>query len=282
MKETEEQEVQTGWWTRPCGGFDILRLAIPLIISAGSISLMNFTDRTFLMWYSENAMTASFQAGLLFWTLISLPMHTSAFTNTFVSQYFGVGKYHRIGPVVWQGIWFGLIVMPFMILSTPLYDRIFIYFKHAPELLPLENSYLRIVIFGSGAVIAGEAVASFFYGRGKMQVVMYVNIVSVLLNIVLDYGMIFGKFGMPAWGLEGAAAATTISQWFRFLLFVWIMIITDRKEKRFAVVSGVKPNFKLLGRLLYFGVGSAVHVSLDTACFTLFILLIGGLGPIAA
>ena len=270
------------WWTRPCGGFEVLRQAVPLIISTGSLSLMNFTDRMFLMWWDPNAMTASMQAGLLFWTLVAIPNAIAMFVTTFVSQYHGSGNLNRIGPVVWQGIWFGLAVMPFLVLSGPLFSLCFQFFEHSAELSIYEKQYLYWVLWGSGAVIAGEAAASFFRGRGKMKVEMYVNVFCVLLNIVLDYCWIFGYAGFPAWGLVGAAIATAVSQWTRFLLYIGLMFRDDRKDDRFNVSGGMKPDVTLLKRLFYFGVPSSSYSFVDTLSFTIFLLLIGGLGDLEA
>jgi len=275
------QEPGSGWWTRPCGGFEVMWYAVPLIISAGSMSFMNFTDRIILYVISPTAMSASMQGGLLFWTLVSLPMSVAAYTNTFVSQYNGSGNYHRIGPVVWHGIGFGLLAMPFLLLMEPLGEIVFRFFGHSDNLRAMECSYFRLVLLGSGAVIASEAAASFFYGRGKMKVVMSVNIFCVLLNIYLTLCLVFGLFWFPRWELEGAAITTALTQWIRLAIFIGLMIRTDLKKNRYGLFSGPKLDFPLLKRLMYFGSGSGVHIFLDTLCFSLFIFLIGRLGNAA-
>jgi len=272
---------EAGWWTRPCGGFEVMRYAIPLIISAGSMSLMNFTDRMVLNVISSDAMSASMQGGLLFWTLVSLPMSVAAYTNTFVSQYNGSGHYHRIGAVVWHGIAFGILIMPFLLLLEPLGAMTFRLFGHGEELLAKECSYFRLVLLGSGAVIAGEAGASFFYGRGKMKVVMMVNVICVLLNVYFTLCFVFGLLGFPRWELEGAAVMTAATQWIRLAVFIGLIFRSEWKEKRFGLLSGLKFDFPLSKRMLYYGTGSGVHIFFDTLCFSLFIFLIGGLDKIA-
>ncbi len=258
-----------------------MRLAIPLIISAGSISLMNFTDRMILNVISPTAMSASMQGGMLFWTLISLPMSVAAYTNTFVSQYNGSGNFHRIGPVVWHGIGFGFLMMPLVMLLEPFGKSVFLFFGHDQSILAMECSYFRLVLLGSGAVIASEAAASFFYGRGKMKVVMNVNIFCVFVNLYLDICWVFGLFGFPRWELEGAAIATSVAQWIRLALFVGLMFLSDWGEKRYHLISGLKFDWPLFKRLMYYGFGSGVHICLDTLCFSMFVFLVGGLGAVA-
>ena len=268
------------WWTRPCGGIDVLRQAIPLIISGGCISLINFTDRMFLMWHSPNAMTASMQAGMLFWTTVALPAAAAAFVTTFVAQYHGSGQYHRIGRVVWQGIWFGFFMMPILLLLYHPLTEVFVWSKHDAALIELERTYYFYTLLGCGAVISGEAVASFFRGQGRMKVEMFNNVFCLGLNVGLDYCLIFGKFGFPEWGLAGAAIATATVLWVRFFIYVILMFIQDWHAHKFHVISGMRLDFSLMGRLCCYGITSGLYNFLDTLTFTAFILMIGGLGEV--
>ena len=268
------------WWTRSCGGCDVLRQAIPIIISGGSISLMNFTDRMFLSWVNADSMTASMQGGMLFWTAVSIPLATAAIVTTFVAQYHGSGNDHRIGHVIWQGIWFGFIVMPILLLLFEPFAQVFVWFKHDAAQIELERTYYFYMLFGSGAAISGEAAAAFFRGLGKMRIEMYNNIFCVVLNIVLDYCLIFGIWEFPCWGLAGAAIATAVSQWARFLIYIILIFLWDRKSHQFHVLDGIRFDVPLFGRLCYYGIPSGFYTFMDTVTFTAFILLIGGLGQV--
>jgi len=269
------------WWTRPCGGVDVLRQAVPLIISCGSVSLMNFTDRMFLMWLKDDSMTASWHGGMLFWAAVSIPVAIGAFVTTFVAQYHGSGNYERIGRIVWQGIWFGLAVMPILFWLFEPFAYVFVWFKHDGALLPLERSYYFYMLFGAAAVISGEAAASFFRGQGRMRVEMCNNVFCVILNIPLTYCLIFGKFGLPEWGLTGAVIATVACLWLRFLIYVILMFVQDYKSKKFQVVKGMRLDFPLMGRLFYYGLPAGLYTSIDTITFTTFVMMIGGLGQAA-
>jgi MATE family multidrug resistance protein len=277
----QSQEKPETWWTRPCGGYEVLWQLIPLIISSGSISLMNFTDRMFLMWNDPDSMTASMQGMMLFWSVVAIPVAIATFVTTFVAQYYGSGNDSRIGSVVWQGIWFGFAVVPILFLLEPYLIHFFVIFGHDAHLVKLEKIYFDYLLWGSAATISGEAAAAFFRGRGKMRIEMYNNLFCVVLNIFLDYCMIFGKCGFPAWGLVGAAIATMISQWVRLIIYVVLMFLTDWREKRYHVLSGMKADIPLLKRILYYGTPSGSYTFIDTVTFTLFLMIIGGLGELA-
>ncbi|MCA9224247.1 MAG: hypothetical protein KDA47_01485, partial [Planctomycetales bacterium] len=93
---------QTSWWTRPCGGRDVLRVALPLVISTGFFSLMLFVDRLFLFWHSKQAMAAAMPAGMLHWTMVCFPIGVATYANTFVAQYHGAKRPERIGATIGQ------------------------------------------------------------------------------------------------------------------------------------------------------------------------------------
>jgi MATE family multidrug resistance protein len=268
------------WWTRPCGGIDVLRQAIPLIISCGSIALMNFTDRMFLSRLQDDSMTASMQGGMLYWTTIAIPAAAAGLVTTFVAQYHGSGNDQRIGRIVWQGIWFGFFMMPILLLLFEPITSLLHYFKHDEKLIALESTYYHYMLFASAASIAGESAASFFRGLGKMRIELYNNIFCVMLNIFLDYCMIFGACGFPAWGLAGAAIATAISLWVRFFIYVTLIFLHDRKAHKFHILGGMCLDFPLMGRLCYYGIPSGLYAFIDTLTFTAFILMIGGLGHV--
>ena len=268
------------WWTRPCGGFDVLRQAVPLIISGGCLSLINFTDRIFLMWHSPDAMTASMMAGLLFWTAIAIPLATAAFVTTFVAQYHGSGQYHRIGRIVWQGIWFGFFTMPILLLCYRPFTEVFVWFGHDAALVELERTYYFYTLLGCGGAISAEAAASFFRGLGKMWIEMGNNIFCLLLNVVLNFCLIFGYFGFPAWGLAGAAIGTAIVLWVRFVIYVVLMFMHDWHANKFHVLGGMCLDWRLMGRLCYYGIPAGLYTFIDTLTFTVFVLMIGGLGTV--
>ncbi|MDR3111223.1 MAG: MATE family efflux transporter [Planctomycetaceae bacterium] len=279
----------SNWWNRECGGWEVLRLAAPMIVSSGSFSLMTFTDRVFLMWVHQEATTASMQAGLLFWMLIAFPVCLVAYVNAFVSQYHGSHNDSHIGVIVWQGVFIGAVLAPFYVLAEPLLRNTFFMFGHANELIAMEQDYLRIVLWSAGPAIASEALCAFFYGREKMSVVMYVNLACAFINVVLDYCWIFGHCGLPEAGLAGAAYATVTAQWLRLLILTVVMFREELRDDSCKVFEGFRVNIKLLGRLLYYGCGSGASVLVDTIGFTVFVMMIasenfagGGLGKQAA
>lgn len=267
----------SGWWARPCGGLEVLRLAVPLIVSTASWQVMNFTDRMFLLWHSEKSMAAAMPAGMVHFALICFPLGVATYVNTFVAQYHGAGHPHRIGPAVWQGARVGLYCIPIFLAMIPLAPWFFRLAGHGDELVQLEAVYFQTATFGAGAEIIAAAMAAFFTGRGKTRVVMVVDLLAAAMNVVLDYGWIFGHFGLPALGIEGAAWATVVSLWFRVFAYGGLMSLPNNRT-RYAIWRGRVYNGQLFQRLLRYGGPSGLQMLVEVAGFTLFLLLVGNLG----
>jgi multidrug resistance protein, MATE family len=270
-----------GWWGRPSGGREVLRVAAPLVVSSLSWTVMTFVDRMFLNWISGTVMAAAFTASAAWFAVLCLPLGICSYANTFVAQYDGARQPRRIGVVLWQAIWIAVGFAPLMLAAIPLAPPLFALADHSPEAYAHEVEYFQILCVGAPAMLIAQAAAAFYSGRGQTWVVMIVDAAAAVLNLVLDYCWIFGYAGFPEWGLAGAAWATVLSLWIKAAVYVALPLQRSHR-KNFATLSGIKLDLQLLRRILYFGGPSGLQMLLDVAGFTVFILLIGRLGSLEA
>lgn len=257
---------------------ELLTLAIPLIISSGSTALMYVVDRIFLSWDSVESMAAALPAGVLHWNIASLALGTVAYGNAFIGQYEGAGQHQRVGPVIWQGIYFSGIAAALMLICLPLAPQMFAWFGHGEAVQALELRCYRILSAGTLPLLLDTALSCFFSGRGKTKIVMIINLLGTLVNVVLDYVLIFGKFGFPRMGIDGAALATVIAFSSITVMYIGTMIYTERRGSPYCLWSGRRFDRELFGRLLRFGLPTGFQQFLDIACWTVFIQLVGRLG----
>ncbi len=256
---------------------ELLVISVPLVISSGSTAMMYVVDRILLSWHSVDSMAAALPAGVLHWNLAALALGTVTYANAFIGQYEGAGQHHRVGPVLWQGIYFSLIASALALLCVPAAPAMFAWFDHDGAVQALELRYFRILCCGMLPLLLDGALSSFYSGRGKTTTVMVVNTLGMLINIGLDYLLIFGKLGLPAMGIDGAAVATVIAFTAITLMYVAAMA-WDRRNRIYCLWSGRGPDRELFVRLLRFGLPSGMQQFLDIACWNVFIQLIGRLG----
>lgn len=267
-------------WSGPGGYKAVLQMALPLVMSTGSWTVQHFVDRMFLCWYSPDAMAASLPAGLLSFTFISFFIGTASYVSTFVAQYVGAKREERVGASFWQGVWFALgaaLFLPLMgWLAGPLID----WGGHAEPVRTMEHSYFRILMIAGGFHVLAAATSSLYTGLGRTWPVMWVHIIAMLVNLVVDYALIFGNWGFPEWGIAGAAWATNIAHTLAALIFV-ALIFLGPFRKRFNLLGAFRPDKELFRRLMRYGLPSGFQFMLDMVNFTIFVFLIGRIGPTA-
>jgi len=255
----------------------ILRISLPLVLSMGATTVMEFTDRIFLGRYSLDALAASMPAGITSFLFTSFFIGTAGYVNVFIAQYIGANDNKSVGASLWQGIYFsifGAVCMAFLALTAV---RLFAFIGHVPEIQKLEVIYFRILCYGTGAGILGTTLSCFYSGRGLTRNVMLVHIIGTLFNIPLDYAIINGVWGFPELGIQGAALATVMS-WILIASIFIVLIFNKKYNECYSVWDARQFNPKLFMRLMKFGIPGGVQFFLDILAFTFFILIVGRLG----
>ncbi|MBN2325952.1 MAG: MATE family efflux transporter [Candidatus Omnitrophica bacterium] len=261
------------------GGFrEFFRIAYPLVISNAATTLMHFIDRLFLSWSSPEEFAACIPASVLAWTILSILVGISEYSNSFVAQFYGAKRYASIGATIWQGIWFslfgGIVCLAFLPAGLMIFDHV----GHPSDVILHEKRYFSIILSGGVFFILKESLSSFYSGRGKTKVIMAVNIIANLINAVLDYALIFGVGFIPAMGIRGAALATLISIISACLIF--FALFASISNSRLYDTRRIRFDFPLMKRMIRFGAPSGVQFFLDISSFTVFVFIIGRLGKI--
>ncbi len=257
-----------------------MKVAWPLIVNSATFAVLNFSDRLFLSNYGEDEFRASLPAGILFFTLVCGFMAMSGFVSTFVAQMWGAGDKEGCAKATAQGIIFSLISIPLIMLVAPVGLWLLQLSAHGPEVLVLEKQYFSILMWCGGGMTLSSALSGFFSGRGQTSIIMICNIIANGLNVLLNYVMIFGKWGCPEMGIAGAGWATVIGSWISPLIFA-ALYFSKSINAEFRTRRNLRYDSWLFRRMVRFGLPSGLHWFLDVAAFTVFVLLIGRLGPIA-
>jgi MATE family multidrug resistance protein len=264
----------------PGGSRELLALAAPLIVSQSFMTVQVFVDTVLLSWHDSREMAASFPAVMWYWLGFGLLQVTAGYTSTFVAQYTGAGRAHRVGPAVWQGIHFAVLAGLLFLLVVPAAPLLIAFGGHSPALQVLEVTYLRCLACAALPMLVMAAVNSFFSGRGRTWTVLGIEAFGTTVNVVLALVLIFGRAGFPELGIAGAGWATVAGSWASALLAVGLLL-RRRYRDEFATASGWRPERALFGRLMIYGGPAGMQVFLDVFVFNLFVQLVGRLGEAA-
>ncbi len=146
------------------------------------------------------------------------------------------------------------------------------------EVVDLAIPYLDLVGLSLVPLIVFQAFKQFSDGLALVKYPMYATIIANLLNVLLNYLFIFGKFGFPEMGIVGAALGTLISRFFMLIILWWLLKL---KKKSKAYVTNIKIftlDVDMLKKVFNIGFPSAMQMFFEVAIFTAAIWLSGTLG----
>ena len=256
---------------------ELLRLALPMVVSQGTFAVMIFTDRYFMSQIDPVHMAASLGGGVASFFSFCFFIGLLGYANAMAAQYLGAGEPEKCPRVVTQGLVLTVMSTPFLTLITFLVAGIFEGMGHEPEQVELERTYYLILMSGVLFTLAKTCISSYFAGIGRTRVVMICDVFGLVMNVPLSYAMVFGKFGFPALGIVGAGISTVIATLLALLLFVAFYLHKEHREK-FAVLDSFRLDTRILRRFWRLGFPSGLELFLNVAAFNLFLLMFQSYG----
>jgi MATE family multidrug resistance protein len=270
---------------------ELWRISFPLMISTFASLLMIFTDRIFLARYSLDALNASVNAGTLAWAIMGGCGMVTAMSEVFVAQYNGAGKFGKIGQPIWQMIWFAflslVLFVPLGIWGGPAF---FGGDLHAES----EIVYFRWMMFFGPSYALLMAFAGFFIGRGKTGVMILLAIAANVLNVLLDWVLIFGIKGwIPELGIQGAAIATCTGYALEASMLAYLFLRKKNREQfgtgewrfdwvemkrvcKVGIPQGIFSCLEVLGWSIFYWMMTSMsekHITISSICQSFTILL---------
>lgn len=259
-------------------------LAAPLIVGQLTSFGMNFVDtvmagRLGTLDLGAIAVGSSvWAAGLLF----SLGLLMSV--SPAVSQLDGAGRRRQAGALVRQALWIALVVGVLLFIAVRRMDWVMRLLGVEQNVAALALDYLDAISWGAPALTAQLALRFFSEGAGYTRPTMYIGVLGILLNVPLNYILMFGKLGFEPMGAVGCGWATAVVFWIQTLMLAGY--VARRKRYRpFALFARFDPpSWREIRGLLAVGLPIGVMVFFEGSLFILSALLIGTLGalPVAA
>ncbi len=207
----------------------IWQVAYPIILGSIAQNLINFTDTAFLGRVGDIALGAGALGGLFYLAVIMLGLGFGTGAQIIIARRFGEGKLRDVGPIVEHSLYFlmPLAILVFLLLR---YGSVYILAPVVESQAVYDGTvaFLKWRSFGIFFAFVNMAFRSFYVGLTKTKVITYTTIVLAVVNIILDYIFIFGKFGFPEMGVEGAAFASVIAEASSMVFFIVYTIIIIR------------------------------------------------------
>ncbi len=213
----------------------ILIVALPLMLSGFIQSIISITDAAFLGHYSDLAFEASGSAGLWYITLHMVFLGISDGSQIAMATAIGEQNPQRFARYFQSNFsWLFIAAILLSCFVWAILPQLVGEVVTRKPLAEAETRFLEIRSLAFWATVVTLSIQSAYMALGKTTLVMTAAIITALSNVVLDYAWIFGKFGFPEWGLEGAAAANTLAEYIG-MTFLLISLLIGKTRRNFPI-----------------------------------------------
>ena len=260
----------------------VLTLGLPLIGSHLAQFAVTLSDAVMLGWYSVEALAAEVLGGTLWFVLFIVGSGFAFAVMPMVAAACEMGDETQVRRVTRMGLWastlFGLAVLPLAIWS----EALFLWLGQDADTSALAAEYLTLVGWSILPALLVMVLKSFLAALERTQVVLWVTVASVLLNIAVNYLLIFGNWGFPEMGIRGAAIASlTVSTGSLVVLVIYIMRVTPE----FSLFQRLwRPDWEALAQVFRVGWPIGLTNLCEVGLFAASSVMMGWLGtlPLAA
>ena len=200
--------------------------------------MIGLTDTAYLGRVGEVELGASALAGVYYLVIYMLGFGFSIGAQVLIARRNGAQEYKRIGPVFLQGTFFLLLLAALLFTASHLYSPFFLRkLIGSDDVYQATMKYVDWRVYGFFFSFVAVMFRAFYVGITKTKILTVNSVVMVLTNVMLNYVLIFGKFGLPALGIAGAAIASSISEAVSVLFFILYTGIDFRMLKQILSVS---------------------------------------------
>lgn len=191
----------------------IWNIAYPIILGSVAQNLINVTDTAFLGRVGEVALGASALGGMFYLVLNMLGLGFGTGAQIIIARRFGEGKNHLIGKTFVHAFYF---MMPLALLAFFVLlffgSQILRLLINSDAIYQASVSFLDFRVYGLFFAFGQILFRSFYIGIARTQIITWSTLIMAIVNIALDYALIFGNWGFPEMGIEGAALASVIAE----------------------------------------------------------------------
>jgi len=259
--------------------YPLLRLTIPLALTGLIQSAVWFFETLFLAQLGPDILAAGALVSWLFGTVFVILFGTLGSINILIAHKHGAKDDHGILLVVRDGLWLAiLIAIPTFFLFWNM-SPLFLLFGQSPSVVLLAKMYLHAMAWGILPSVIMIALLEVIIGLGHARLILIFNLFSVSLNIFFSFALIFGKFGLPAFGIAGAGWGLTVSNWITVIIIGGYTLTSKSYKHYFSYLFNPTKNSYLI-ELLHIGAPMGIMYCVEVGFFFAVTLIMGSFGSL--
>ncbi len=257
---------------------NILKLAVPIIIANIGQTFVQVVDTVMLGQLGTLPLAASSFASMIVMNIMMFGLGVAMGITPNVGYSYVAKKYRTCAQLLQNGLLQNGILGIIMILFCFSLLSLFKYFGQPTEVITASKNYYIIISFSLLPYMLFLALKQFMDGVGNTKPEMVITIISNITNVILNYLLIYGKLGLPAMGMEGAAVATLISRMIMPIIFIIYMRRARfyRYFLKFFHLNNI--SFTVIRKLLAMGLPIAAQLLVEFFALSLTSIMMGWIG----
>lgn len=258
-----------------------LRLALPIVLTQLAWVAMLTTDTAMMGRLGAEALAGASLSMMTFFLAWVFCFGVVMATAALAAQAFGARQPRIVRRVVRQGLWVTIVLTVPGVALLSVTPEMLAYLGQPAEALPHAAAYMETLKWSLPPAIAFAVIRNFVSALNRPLSAMWVMFAGVPLNAALDYGLIFGNFGLPRLELTGAGIATSIVNAGMFLALLAIVVL-KRPYAQYAVLGRFwRPDWSQFRAIFRIGLPIAGTSLLEAGYFIGSIFIIGKFGSLA-
>jgi MATE family multidrug resistance protein len=257
----------------------LLIIAGPLIVNNLSIAGMQFADAVMAGRLGAEALAAVAVGGSIWFLGFTVMLGLMMAISPIVARHYGAGDKELIGRYTRQGLWLAAVLgMCIFALAQLFVEPLLTFIGIDVGFRAMTIGYAKAIMFGAPAICAFLAFRFTTEGIGFTRPIMYTSLLALASNVFLNYALMYGHFGFPAFGAVGCGIASAITMWLMvFVLGIYVYVHPIYKPLK--IFDHMAPlRMPVLKEILNLGMPIAVTITAEAGLFSAVSILIGTRG----
>lgn len=256
------------------------KLAWPILIGQLATVGMSVADVA-MAGHASAQDLAGVSLGVSIWQIVTITlMGVLMAVNPIVSQYVGAAELGRIPRIVRQALWNGIGVGLLAMLAANTAALVFAHLNIEPQVQRLARDFVFVISFALPAFCCYRVLYGYSASVNQTKPLMVIALVALLLNIFVNWLLVFGNLGFPRMGGLGCAWATLMCIWFDLVAMAWWICRAPAYRATHPFGYFERPHWPDIRNLLKIGLPIGVTYFAETSAFSLIALLVAGFGAV--
>lgn len=258
---------------------NIWQISAPIMLGSAAQNVIALSDAMLLYHQGEVEFAAIGFVGVFYITIAAIGYSFSRGGQIMIARRMGEGRPDAVGHTFHTMLLYELVLAgvmwAFMHFCTPWFFQLFL--EHSPAIYEASLTYIKYRSWGIFFSYSGVALISLYSGIARPGIILFDTVVLAIINLILNYGLIFGAFGLPRMGIGGSGLASSIAEAVAFVIFVLYMLF-DKRNRVLRIFTIPRPDWPMTRQQLQISLPVVLQAAVGQGSWVFFFGMVENLG----